>query len=346
MAQTRLGITIGDASGIGPEVILKALQTPLPGVQPIVYGHEAILRQAEAQVLVPNVPDYVPVVQRLVVLQHADDPLPLDAIGVINVVEDDVLDDAALKHLGQPHAMCAQIQLAALQRAMDDAEASLICAIATAPWTKHLFSLIHAPTYGHTEVLAERFDAPHHVMMLAGDRLRVALSTVHVPIQRVSDVLTQERIEQTISTTIEDLRRFYGRETPSVAVCGLNPHAGEHGVMGTEESERIVPAMEAVARRYPQATLSGPYASDTLFAKFRDAQPFDAVVCMYHDQALIPLKLLHFGQSANITLGLPIIRTSVDHGTAYDIAGRGIADGGSMRYAMELAISLHQTAQL
>lgn len=341
MTQTRLGITIGDASGIGPEVILKALQTPLPGVQPIVYGHEAILRQTEAEVLIPNVAGYEALAARLVEIQRADAPLPKGAIGVINVV-----DEVALEGYGQPQAMCAHVQLAALRRAMDDAEAGLICAIATAPWTKHLFSLIDAPTYGHTEVLAERFEAPHHVMMLAGDRLRVALSTVHVPIQRVSEVLTQARIEQTISTTIEDLRRFYGRHTPSVAVCGLNPHAGEHGVMGTEESERISPAMEAVAKRYPQATISGPYASDTLFARFRDAQPFDAVVCMYHDQALIPLKLLHFGQSANITLGLPIIRTSVDHGTAYDIAGRGLADGGSMRYAMELAISLHQTAQL
>ena len=198
-----------------------------------------------------------------------------------------------------------------------------IQAITTAPWTKEIFRLIDAPPTGHTEVLAEAFEAPEHVMMLAGPRLRVALATVHVPLARVSQELTRARLRQVLETTARDLRRLFGVDVPRIAVCGLNPHAGEHGVMGTEEAEVIGPTIEECAEALGAAAeLVGPLPSDTLFGAFRQGQPYDAVVCMYHDQGLIPLKLFHFGESANLTLGLPIVRTSVDHGTAHDIAGQ------------------------
>ena len=144
-----------------------------------------------------------------------------------------------------------------------------------------------------------------------------------------------------VATTAEDLRVLWGVERPRIAVCGVNPHAGEGGVMGDDELRVIGPAVERARALLDGVDVTDPMPSDTLFAPYgRGEAPHDAVVCMYHDQGLIPLKLLHFGRSANITLGLPVVRTSVDHGTAWDIAGRGVADGGSMRYALELAVEL------
>jgi 4-hydroxythreonine-4-phosphate dehydrogenase len=177
-------------------------------------------------------------------------------------------------------------------------------------------------------------------MMLAGERLRVSLVTTHVPLSRVSQELTSQRVEQVIRTTVSDLRRWFGIEAPQIAVCGLNPHAGEAGHLGLEEREVIEPTLARLAGELGEGVgLVGPLPSDTLFARYGGGSaPYDAVICMYHDQGLIPLKLLHFGESANLTLGLPVLRTSVDHGTAYDIAGRGQADASSMRYAMELAV--------
>ncbi len=176
-------------------------------------------------------------------------------------------------------------------------------------------------------------------MMLAGERLRVALVTTHLPLRSVADALTRERILATLRTTHHDLQRWLGRP-PRIAVAALNPHAGESGTMGREELDLIAPAvLEAQALGIDAR---GPFPADTLFAPLLQDAPWtwDAVACMYHDQALIPLKLLHFGRSANLTLGLPIVRTSVDHGTAYDIAGQATADVGSMRYALDLAAHL------
>jgi 4-hydroxythreonine-4-phosphate dehydrogenase len=334
-----LGITMGDACGIGPEIILEACRQPLPDdVLPVVYGSAAVLER-EAKNLASKKGR-----------ARGEEIVAIDALasakkGRLNVLEVEPDVDFSGLGWGVQDPRAARLQLTALERAIEDAREEKILAIATAPWTKELFSLIEAPTVGHTEVLARAFDAPHHVMMLAGDRLRVALTTVHVPVRRVSEVLTAARLSDTIRTTCHELRRLYGVEVARIAVCGLNPHAGEHGVMGTEEDDVIRPVIASMRSELGGVcTLEGPFPSDTLFAKFRDAQPYDAVICMYHDQGLIPLKLLHFGQSANITLGLPIVRTSVDHGTAYDIAGQGIAKYESMRYAMELALELSQRA--
>lgn len=333
----KLAVTVGDAAGIGPEVLLRALEQPLPfDTQPLVYANLSVLQRADAALAAADA-SYTSQRARLVRLPDAQAQAPEGRLGVIDVMPE--MDVSDLK-FGQPQARFARLQLAALERAMDDADAGHVHAITTAPWTKHLFRLIDAPPWGHTEVLARRFEAPHHVMMLAGARLRVALTTVHVPVARVSQALTHERLVQTIETTLLALGDWFGQDRPRVAVCGLNPHAGEHGVMGREEEDVISPAIFEVRQRWPHATLEGPFPADTLFGRFGDAMPYDAVVCMYHDQGLIPLKLLHFGRSANITLGLPIIRTSVDHGSAYDIAGRGVADAGSMRYAMEYALDL------
>jgi 4-hydroxythreonine-4-phosphate dehydrogenase len=335
----KIGISMGDPSGIGPEVILKALQKTLPeDVDAIIFGSRQVLERTD-RLLVKAVDGYQPLVSRFDGLHGAYDEVEPGAIGVIDVLPN---IDASTIPLGERDARSAQLQLAAFHSVVTASQEGHVGAIVTAPWTKELFRTIDMPPVGHTEILAEAFDAPEHVMMLGGPRLRVALVTTHVPISRVSEKLTAERLEQVIRTTIADLIRLYGVEYPKVAVCGLNPHAGEKGVMGSEEDRVIRPVINTLSEELSDTVdLSGPYSADTLFAQFRDgAQPFDAVVCMYHDQGLIPLKLTHFGESANVTLGLPVVRTSVDHGTAYDIAGWGVADAGSMRYALELAVEM------
>lgn len=192
------------------------------------------------------------------------------------------------------------------------------------------------PMTGHTEILGEMCGA-NPVMMLAGDVLRVSLVTTHLPLRDVPAALTDAALDHTLRVTAGDLEDQFGICAPRIAVCGLNPHAGESGKMGREDVDRIAPAVARAVDAGIHAV--GPLPADTLFSQFTrggDA-PFDAVVAMYHDQGLIPLKLLHFGRAANITLGLPIVRTSVDHGTAHDIAGAALADTGSLEYALELA---------
>lgn len=343
----RLGLTIGDPGGIGPEIVLKAWQMgKLEGARCVIYGSRELLDRADAR-LANQGANYHSMRQNFLSFNTIDEVdfevIEARHVPIVEVAQK--IEGLDLVRPGGPSAASAWVQLRALERAIEDGKAGGIDAIVTAPWTKELFRLIDHPTTGHTEVLANAFQAPHHVMMLAGPTLRVALATVHVPIKEVSKKLTVERLEQTIRTTVTELVRWFGVKKPRVAVCGLNPHAGEHGVMGKEEDLVIRPVVDALQRElYGTAYITGPYAADTLFTRYRgvepDEGPHDAVVCMYHDQGLIPLKLLHFGQAANITLGLPVLRTSVDHGTAYDIAAQGIADASSMRYAMELASEL------
>ncbi|MFW5966852.1 MAG: 4-hydroxythreonine-4-phosphate dehydrogenase PdxA [Persicimonas sp.] len=335
----KIGITMGDPSGIGPEVILKALQEPLPDeIEPVIFGSRAVFDRTD-RLLVKAVSDYEPLLSDFDSMKGAGDHVEPGAIGLIDVLP---RLDASDIPFGEEDARSAQLQLAAFHSAVTAAQEGDIAAIVTAPWTKELFRTIDMPAVGHTEILGEAFEVDDYVMMLAGPRLRVALVTTHVPIAEVSEELTAERLEAVIRTTVDDLHRLFGFKQPNVGVCGLNPHAGEAGVMGDEEQSIITPVVRRLADELSdRAELSGPYSADTLFARYRDEEtPFDAVVCMYHDQGLIPLKLLHFGESTNITLGLPAVRTSVDHGTAYDIAGWGVADPGSMRYALETAIDI------
>lgn len=335
----KIGISMGDPSGIGPEVILKALQAPLAdGVSPIIFGSHAVLMRVE-QVLLKSKTEYESLADRIEVIDDLGAKVAPGTIAVLDVLPK---LNAEKIPFGERNERAAQLQLAAFHRAVTASQTGEIDAIVTAPWTKELFRMIDMPAVGHTEILAEAFDAPDHVMMLAGPRLRVSLVTTHLPLKDVSGALQTERIKSVIRTTAADLTRLFGVEHPDIAVCGLNPHAGELGVMGDEEEVTIGPALKELAVEFGDTiALSGPHPADTLFARYREGRkPFDAVICIYHDQGLIPLKLLHFGESANITLGLPVVRTSVDHGTAYDIAGWGVADPGSMRYAIELAVEM------
>ena len=221
-------------------------------------------------------------------------------------------------------------------RAVDEARNGHVQAIATAPVNKEAFRLAGLPWSGHTDLLAHLTGASHVAMMFHSEPLRVVLATVHVALADVPRLLTQSVMETTIALTARELPRF-GIERPRIAVAGLNPHAGEHGLFGREEETAIGPAIEACRRR--GIDVSGPFPADTIFVRARKGE-FDVVVACYHDQGLIPVKLVAFGQAVNVTLGLPIVRTSVDHGTAFDIAGKGIADAGSMVAAVQLAARL------
>ena len=285
----RIGITVGDPAGIGPEIALRAVEDP--GVrelcEPVLYG--------------PVKPEEVSVFER-----------------------------------GRVTAGAGRAAYEAIVRAVEDARAGRIDAIATAPISKEAFALAGVPWPGHTDLLAHLTGAPRVAMMFYADALRVVLATVHLPLRHVPDALTQSRLEDTIELAASELPRF-GLPSPKLALAGLNPHAGEHGLLGQEEAEVLTPAIMACAAR--GIDVRGPFPADTLFNRAIKGE-FDAVVACYHDQGLIPVKLVAFGRAVNVTLGLPIIRTSVDHGTAFDIAGRGLADPSSLIAAVCLAARL------
>jgi 4-hydroxythreonine-4-phosphate dehydrogenase len=228
----------------------------------------------------------------------------------------------------------------AIVRATGDAQRGIVGAVATAPINKEAFRLAGLPWNGHTDLLAYLTGAAHVAMMFYSDELRVVLATVHIALAEVPRVLTRDVMQRTIELAAHELPR-YGLAAPRIAVAGLNPHAGEHGLFGLEEQTVIEPAVACCRER--GIDVSGPFPADTLFVRARRGE-FDAVIACYHDQGLIPVKLVAFGRAVNVTLGLPIIRTSVDHGTAFDIAGKGIADPESMIVAVLLAAKLARSS--
>jgi 4-hydroxythreonine-4-phosphate dehydrogenase len=287
----RVGITVGDPAGIGPEISRKAAAHPdvLAICEPVLYGPST---------------------------DQALEPFPSGRVSA-------VAGTAAYK---------------AIVSAVEDALAGTIAAIATAPINKEAFAAADIPWRGHTELLAHLTGAERVAMMFHADALRVVLATVHIPLAEVPRALTRARVEEVVTLTAEELPRF-GYASPRLAVCGLNPHAGEHGVIGREEEEVLRPAIDAC--RAAGIAVDGPFPADTVFLRAMRGE-FDAVVACYHDQGLIPVKLAAFGRAVNVTLGLPIIRTSVDHGTAFDIAGKGIADPSSLIEAIRVAVQLAQ----
>jgi 4-hydroxythreonine-4-phosphate dehydrogenase len=221
-------------------------------------------------------------------------------------------------------------------RAVADAQRGVVQGVATAPVNKEAFRLAGLPWSGHTDLLAHLTGSDGVAMLFYSDALRVVLATVHIALAEVPRALTAASLEQTIALTARELP-WFGIARPRIAVAGLNPHAGEHGLFGREEDLAIRPAIEACRAR--GIDVSGPFPGDTVFVRARRGE-FDVVVACYHDQGLIPVKLVAFGEAVNVTLGLPIVRTSVDHGTAFDIAGKGIADPESMIAAVLLAAKL------
>ncbi len=238
-----------------------------------------------------------------------------------------------------PGILSAEAGLAAYESicaAVRDAQAGTVSGITTAPVNKTAFARAGLPWKGHTDLLAHLTGSARVAMMFWSERLKVILASVHVPLAEVPRILTRELLDAVIDLAACELPRF-GLANPRLALAGLNPHAGEEGLIGTEEQRVLRPAVEAARAR--GVAIEGPYPADTIFVRASRGE-FDAVIACYHDQGLIPVKLLAFGQAVNVTLGLPIIRTSVDHGTAFDIAGRGMADPSSMIAATLLAARL------
>lgn len=270
-----------------------------------------------------------------IAVKAAAEPRVRDACQPVLYGEADVSRVAGVTP-GEMSAAAGRAAHAAIVDAVQDALAAKVDAIATAPINKEAFALAGLRWPGHTELLQDLTGAPRVAMLFYAEALRVVLATVHVALRDVPAALTRNRLRDVIELAASELPRF-GIARPRLALAGLNPHAGEHGVIGSEETDVLAPVVEDCRRR--GIDVAGPLPADTVFVQAARGA-YDAVIACYHDQGLIPVKLLAFGKAVNVTLGLPIVRTSVDHGTAFDIAGRGIADPSSMIEAVLLAARL------
>ena len=302
---------MGDACGIGPEIVLKACAEFERGPQRsplVVYGDAGILAR-EAQRLGLPCPEQI----------EACSALPLDL------------------PLGCIDARAGQAAHDAVVRASLDALAGRVRAVVTAPLHKEALHAAGIRHPGHTEILAEVAGTPDVRMMLVNDELRTLLVTIHVPLREAIARISTAAVLETLRIGHQGLQRM-GLPAPRIAVAGLNPHAGEGGLMGHEDLEFIAPAVAQARREGIDA--SGPWPGDTVFMRARGFREFDLVIAMYHDQGLIPIKYLGLDTGVNVTVGLPFVRTSVDHGTAFDIAGQGVADPRSLLAAIQLAEQL------
>lgn len=318
-----VAISLGDPGGIGPELTARVLAEPplVSRCVPVVYGAEAVWARACA---IAGVADTL---ARVASGRDAGGP---------SLVACDVAPLSELP-LGQSSLRGGLAQMRYLARAVDELVAGAVEGLVTAPVSKAAILGAGQPFVGHTEYLQERLGAPRTVMFMAGERLSVALATTHVAVSEVPRRLDASELAETLVLTAKELQARFGLAAPRLAVCGLNPHAGERGAFGDEESRIILPAMEAARSRGVEC--EGPFAADGLFARVDEAG-FDAVVAMYHDQGLIPFKMREFATGVNVTLGLPRPRTSPDHGVAYDLAGSGKADHRSLAAALSLCIRL------
>jgi 4-hydroxythreonine-4-phosphate dehydrogenase len=319
----RIAITTGEPAGVGPELILDLASQSWPA-ELVVFGDSRLLasraRALGRQVGIADWAHQAPPVEarpgRLVV---AD--LPLDAPVVP----------------GRLDSRNGPWVLDLLRRACMGCQEGYFDALVTAPVNKAAINDAGVPFTGHTEFLARLTGSPTPVMLLVAGDLRVALVTTHLPLKDVPAAITRQRVESTARILDDGLRQYFGLKSPRILVLGLNPHAGESGHLGTEERDEIIPALEAL--QAAGLSVTGPAPADTAFIESNLAGA-DAVLAMYHDQGLPVLKHRGFGNAVNVTLGLPIIRTSVDHGTALDLAGTGRADAGSLRAAVELAVRM------
>lgn len=322
-----IGITMGDPTGIGPEIIVKALsQKALFGVcRPVIFGDQGVLwktiqrlgTRATLEVF-KEAPEkgYSP---RKIFL------LPLSHLS------------ASSLRFGKPDRACGQAMVRYIEEAARWVRNGKLDAMTTCPIHKQA---IHDAGYsfsGHTELLGHLAQASLVAMMFVGSKWKVVLVTTHLPFRKVAQWITEERVFSILRLTGEGLKKYFGIPRPRVAVLGLNPHAGEKGLLGKEERKEIIPAIKKARSQGIKA--EGPFPADSFF-NLSSSSSFDAVVAMYHDQGLIPIKMFDFQGAVNLTLGLPFIRTSVGHGTAYDIAGKGLADPNNLTNAILLASNL------
>ena len=319
-----VGITMGDPAGIGPEIIAKALADHrlYKICRPVVLGDPEILASACS------------IFSKRLSLNIISSPLDstadhhkIDFIALSDLKKNNILP-------GRPTVEGGRAMVEYIIRAVNMAINGELDAMVTCPISKVLMHRAGYEYEGHTQLISHLTETDKYVMMLAGDKLRVALVTIHMALRDVPDTLNREMVVETIEITARAMKEDLGFNEPKIAVAALNPHAGESGLFGSEEENIIGPAVKNAMEK--GIKVYGPLPADTLFHKAAE-RSYEAVVAMYHDQGLIPLKLLHFSDAVNVTLGLPIIRTSVDHGTAYDIAGTGVADESSLKAAITMA---------
>jgi len=311
----KIAITIGDPGGIGPEVALKSIiSNDIVGLcQPVIIGDRVVIEDAVERFKLPVSPEYIELVN----------------VGAITDREFEK---------GRPTVAGGRACAAYIKKAVELALNKSVDALVTAPISKKSLKMAGFKWPGHTEMLAELTGAKDFAMVFYSDKLRLILVTTHTALCNVPSMITKEKIVRTIALA-QKACAIMDIENPRIAVAGLNPHSGEAGIFGREEIDEIAPAVEeAVQQGIP---VSGPYPADVLFHKMYKGE-FDIIVCMYHDQGLIPLKMIAFDKGVNFTVGLPIIRTSPDHGTAYDIAWKGIANPSSVIEAIKLSVRMRR----
>lgn len=323
----RVGITQGDINGVGYEVILKVFQEPgmLELCTPIIYGSPKIAAfHRKALELTTN----------FLTVDTAEDVID-GKVNLVTCIEEEVKID-----LGKPTKESGQAALVALERSILDYRSGLIDVLVTAPINKYTIQSQEFQFPGHTEYIQACVgDGMEALMILMNKSLRVALVTTHMPISKVASAITQEAIVQKLRIFNQTLKRDLGVESPRIAVLGLNPHSGDQGLLGEEEQTIIKPALNQASEE--GIFCFGPFAADGFFGS-RAYDSYDGVLAMYHDQGLAPFKALAMNEGINFTAGLPLVRTSPDHGTAYDIAGKGVADPTSLREAIYAAIDVYR----
>ena len=321
----KVGITIGDMNGIGPEIIIKALKDPriLLDLTPVIYGSSKVISYYKKQ-LNENEFNYQAIRDAKEIQQRK--------INVINIWNDDVQITP-----GTPNSDSGKFAIQSLEKASQDLADGKIDVLVTAPFSKDEVTKSGFKFSGHTEYLAEMSGVEEALMILMAGSLRVALVTVHVPLKEVSQAITKDKIIRKIQQFEDSLKKDFSIIKPRIAVLGLNPHAGENGKLGLEEKEVIFPAIQAAKNE--GRFIFGPYAADGFFGSTLRHQ-FDGVLAMYHDQGLAAFKAIAFEDGVNFTAGLPIVRTSPDHGTAYDIAGKNQASENSIRSAIYAACDI------
>ena len=327
MTRPVIAVTMGDPAGVGPEICLRALGEPelLRACIPVVVGNSQVLEALSRRLDIPLGADKL----------HRDDLDRHFAPTRAAIVDMHVmgLDDFAP---GRMDPVCGHAAYGYILCAIDGALAGYFDAVATAPICKQALDAAGIQAPGHTEILESRTKSPGAVMMLYSPKITVSLVTAHLGLRDVPGAIHRARVERAIQLTNDTMQRLLGRSA-RIGVLGLNCHAGEGGMFGDEETHAIAPAVEAAGAR--GLLVSGPLPPDTAFTE-RSRELFDAFVCMYHDQGLIPFKTLSFEEGVNVTLGIPIVRTSVDHGTAFDIAWKGKASHSSLVAAIKLAAKL------
>jgi len=323
--EIRIGISIGEVNGVGPEVILKTFADTriLQTCTPVIYGSAKTLSFHRKAL---NIPEF-----NYNTIRSIKDIIP-HKVNLLNCWDEEIKIEigVASKHTGI-------YAFKALEAATADLAGGNIHALVTAPIDKHTIQPDNPNFTGHTEYLAKAFNTNDYLMFLVSGDLRVALVTGHVPVSKVAALISKESILAKLKVMHSSLKRDFGIRKPKIAVLGLNPHAGDHGVIGNEDMEIIIPAVKDANSAGILAY--GPYSADGIFGA-GGYRKFDAILAMYHDQGLIPFKTLAFETGVNFTAGLPFIRTSPDHGTAYDIAGKGIANENSFREAVYLAVDV------